>query len=133
MSQLRTSDPGCAWKCAPPLPRPDMSAPAFEGVVVNFGGESRACQMDDMRRTDVVQRYGSGVPTQVGLRIDEHGIPLPNQPFITSYLQTGRGVVGLSSNDAHLGFMPTADSVLFLRDQYVGGRGPDLPYRYYRR
>lgn len=89
------------WKHSMIAPREDMETIPFVGIVA---GELPAVNnQPEVRRRDVGQQvYGGKVPKIEG--------------------------VGKAQD---LGFLPTADAILFLKHQYVGSRAPTEPQRYF--
>ena len=127
-SQVRFSD-NMDWWCSLPQPRDDLETIPFIGDVA---GETPAvCKMTEVRRRDIgTQAYGSGIPTLNGTLLDKFGLLAKQKP---NYKQvaTSHGDVNLSQNVPDLGFMPTADSLLFLKHEYLGSRAPVTPQRFF--
>jgi len=117
-TQVRFSDK-LEWLCSRTLPREDLSTIPFVGDVV---GETPAVPWCDreVRRRDVgPQRYGSGTPAF-------------NGSGSYTEIATSHGNLKLSSDEPHLGFMPTAATVDFLRSEYLGSRSNPPPARFYK-
>lgn len=128
-TQIRISD-NMDWWCARPLPRGDMNMAPFTGEVV---GETPAAAMcaPETRRKDVgVQRYGHGIPKFNSSIADRDGL-LMKEPRQFTQFETSHGPVAIPFNTEKLGFLPTADAILFLRHEYLGSTAPTPPKRYF--
>jgi len=127
-TQVKFSD-GMDWWCTMPQPRDDLSTIPFIGEVA---GETPAhCYMPETRRRDVgLQIYGKGTPSMNSTLTDRVGL-LKKQPSVIKEVATSHGNLHLTSNKRDLGFVPTADAVLFLRHEYLGSRASAPPQRYF--
>ena len=84
----------------------------------------------DIRRKDVGhQKYGKGNPVLSGSYLDHRGLPEPKRREKRITVPTQVGNVTLSSEEPNLGFLPTADQVLFLSPEYAES---SLTPRYYK-
>ena len=116
--------------CSGLLPRENLETVPFVGVVA---GETPAVRRyeREVRRKDVgVQKYASGTPAFNGHITDRNGL-LTKKAGVRSEMVTSHGNVKLTSNEPDFGFAPTADSILFLRSEYLGSRQSDPPARYF--
>jgi hypothetical protein len=107
-----------------------MSMAPFVGEV---SGETPAVTVcaPEVRRRDVgMQKYGHGIPKFNGSITDRDGLLMKERKQFTQF-QTSHGSVALPSNTEKLGFLPTADAVLFLRHEYLGSTAPTPPQRYF--
>ena len=128
-TQVKFSDK-LDWLCSRARPRPDLATVPFVGEV--SGETPWTCRDAEVRRKDVgVQRYGSGTPAMNCALTDRNGLVLKKRALEVSEVPTSHGNITLRANDPDLGFLPTADAVLFLRSQYVGSRAPDPRQRFF--
>ena len=111
-------------------PREDLSTIPFIGEV--SGETPSACYLPEVRRKDVGQQmYGNNTPKFNSAQTDRHGLIIKKASTFTS-LPTSHGTICIPSNEKQdLGFMPTADAVLFLKHEYLGSRESAPPQRYF--
>ena len=128
-TQVKFSD-GMDWWCRAMSPREDMETVPFVGEV--GGVTPPLCYpTQETRRRDIgQQKYGSGIPTFNSTLTDRDGLLIKRRSDVTDR-QTSHGDIRLTSNQRDLGFMPTADAVLFLRHEYRGSRALSPPRRYF--
>ena len=118
------------WVCGLQRPWQDTSLPPFEGQI---WGETPAIDncATEIRRSDVgVQKYGGSAPAMGSASVDLFGLVSTKKESRTP-AGTSHGPVILQHTKRDLGFLPTADAVLFLRHEYQGSRAPKYPQRYY--
>lgn len=118
------------WRSGKTLPRDDLSTIPFVGKV---SGETPGIHLQyaERRRRDVgEQNYGSDTPRMNSSSVNRHGL-LDKKASTYTEFATSHGGVRLPSNSRDFGFMPTADAVLFLSQEYVGSRQPAPPQRYF--
>ena len=129
-TQIRFSD-NMDWWCARPLPREDMNMKPFIGDVSGVT-PAVAIRTPELRRRDVGhQRYGQGIPKFNSSVTDRHGL-IHTNPRDFTVMNTSHGSVALPShNEENLGFLPTADAILFLKHEYLGSRAPVPPQRFF--
>ena len=93
-----------------------------------------ACIDDEIRRRDIgKQYYGGGTPKFPTAVTDRHGLSMKAPKLHSASIETSHGNLEIPSHKQDLGFMPTAEAVFFLRDQYQSSRFDAYPTRYYRR
>ena len=128
-TQVKFSD-RVGWRSGKSLPRDDISTIPFVGEV---SGETPAIhlQMQEKRRRDVgMQSYASGTPKMESSSTNRFGL-IDKKPSTYKEVETSHGSLHLPSNKRDLGFMPTADAVLFLNQEYLGSRASAPPQRYF--
>lgn len=120
------------WVCGIQAPRPDQSGSIFNGNVSGVTPAVPLC-VPELRRRDVgSQKYGSGTPTFNGDRCNRDGV-VDGRPNSFLTFPTSHGPIAIGEPMRQdLGWMPTVEGVLFLRDQYPGSRLQDAPLRYNR-
>lgn len=119
------------WWSGRPQPREDLETIPFVGLV---SGETPAgpMQVTEKRRREVGnQSYGGRTPVLNTAHTDRHGLLKPPRQQQSVSVATSHGNLHLTSNEESRGFMPTADAVLFLREEYLGSRFRAPPARFY--
>jgi hypothetical protein len=129
--QYKFSD-NADWWHSLPQPRADLESVPFVGEVAGVTpAVSKA--VHEIRRRDVgKQVYGSGIPTLPGAYTDRNGLLKSPNGEKQIQVPTAHGNITLTSNEQHLGYMPTASAVHFLKHEYLGSRFGAHPPRYYR-
>ena len=121
---------GFDWLCGRPLPRDAMTPLPFVGEV--SGVTPSFCYEEaEVRRRDVgTQQYGNGTPKMNSAAVDRNNL-LVKEATQTEMFSTSQGLIALPTSRANCGFLPTADTVLFLKDQYEGTRTLIPPLKYF--
>ena len=86
----------------------------------------------EVRRRDIGrQKYASGTPSMNPPAIDRNGLFDPRRRGHFESFETQTGAINLATVKRDLGFLPTADTVLFLRNEYNGSRASVTPQRFF--
>ena len=122
---------GASDDCLEMRSRPDLETVPFIGNLSNPTTAATSCAVEVRRRDVGPQKYGSGVPSFNGTLVEKPSGLLNGKIDRKKLAATCYGNLNLTGNDPHLGWMPTADSILFLRSEYLGSRQSDPPARYF--
>ena len=128
-TQVKFSDK-MDWWCQAMSPRQDMESIPFVGEVAGVTPALAYCNKESRRRDVGVQKYGSNTPSFNSTLQDRNGLLIERRSAVTDR-PTSHGDIRLTSNDRDLGFMPSADAILFLRHEYRGSRATSPPRRYF--
>ena len=114
-------------------PRGDMETIKWYGDV--WGETPALCHAErEVRRRDVgVQKYGASSSRMPSVNTDKFDVPKKTKAAY-KFAPTSNGSIGVPHSEQQIqGSVPTAEVVLFLRNEYLGTRDSDPPTRYYKR